>query len=536
MSEGPLQRRAGIVRWLLGWRLLSLAGIVFFACLVARFYDSDTGFTSLISIGSKMRPSLVTDLRAVPHYEYEDSYGYDGVYYVQIALHPTLNDPELSQGVDNLHYRAKRILLSWTAWAVGLGRPEWVVQAYPLLNIFCWLGLACLLWRWLPPDSLNNVLRWAGVMFSHGVCMSVRHSLVDGPSLLLTALAVMLWEKNRRSGAVGVLAAAILTKETSLLAGVLFAEPPPRGWRWWLRTVGFGLLAAIPLVVWLVCLHLRLGPAHESGFNNFTWPLAGLAQKWGVVAAELVRYGRVEEQVLALLTTLALTVQIGFFVSRFWPREIWWRVGVVFAGLGFFVSQPVWEGYPGAATRVLLPMTLAFNILVPRGRRWLLVLLAGNLSVFAAIAEFHPPSREFYRLAGEKRLKAAVSVQRGAGWYQSETDGRITWRWARQHAQLQLTNHSAEPVEITMSCSLSGITNRHFGFRVNGNQIWDTPLLRTARPHRFPPFILPPGTTTLEFATDQAVMRQNNMDPRELSQCVYNLVITVAPVPVRSQP
>ena len=80
-------------------------------------------------------------------------------------------------------------------------------------------------------------------------------------------------------------------------------------------------------------------------------------------------------------TVAALAVQALFFVLRWRPAERWWRVGAAFAGMMFFLSTPVWEGYPGASTRVLLPMTLAFNVLVPRTGRWLPILLAGNLTV-----------------------------------------------------------------------------------------------------------------------------------------------------------
>ena len=84
-----------------------------------------------------------------------------------------------------------------------------------------------------------------------------------------------------------------------------------------------------------------------------------------------------------------------------------------------FLATPVWEGYPGAATRVLLPMTLAFNILVPRGVRWLPVLIAGNLTVAASVFEFSPP-HEFYIVRGDATASAAVHVATGNDWHGPE--------------------------------------------------------------------------------------------------------------------
>ena len=72
-------------------------------------------------------------------------------------------------------------------------------------------------------------------------------------------------------------------------------------------------------------------------------------------------------------------------------RSRWWRVGAVFLTLMLVADPVVWEGYPGAYTRVLLPMTLAFNLLLP-GRKWFWPLLVlGNLSVIPGIQALRIP-------------------------------------------------------------------------------------------------------------------------------------------------
>ena len=45
------------------------------------------------------------------------------------------------------------------------------------------------------------------------------------------------------------------------------------------------------------------------------------------------------------------------------------------------VGPAVWDGIPGAITRVVLPMTLAFNILVPRHRWFLPLWVLGNANL-----------------------------------------------------------------------------------------------------------------------------------------------------------
>ena len=116
------------------WRVMCVVSAVFFLSEVQKFYDPNTGFSSLISIGDRVGANKVTQLKDVRHYVYEDSSGYDGAYYVQLALNPTLDNPELKTAIDNLPYRAKRILFCWAAWGLGLGQPGWIVQAHAVLN------------------------------------------------------------------------------------------------------------------------------------------------------------------------------------------------------------------------------------------------------------------------------------------------------------------------------------------------------------------------------------------------------------------
>src|SRR5688572_32703470 len=96
--SAPVRRfRGGLLLGLLGSpiRLGYVAGIGLFLWCVAQFHQRDTGFSSLISIGDLLSLSKVTALREVPHFVYESSPGYDGAYYVQLALHPSLDNPEL---------------------------------------------------------------------------------------------------------------------------------------------------------------------------------------------------------------------------------------------------------------------------------------------------------------------------------------------------------------------------------------------------------------------------------------------------------
>jgi hypothetical protein len=511
MSGAPAA--GGLLRRLLALRIrlamIACAGV--FAWAVAQFHQPATGFTSLIAIGEVLELRKVSALRQVPHYVYEDSAGYDGAYYVQLALHPTLDSPELYWAIDNLSYRARRILFCWVAWLLGLGQPAWIVQAHALLNVICWFALAWVLLRWFPPTSWDRFLRWFGILFSHGVCMSVRNSLVDAPSLLLVALAVRWLEEGRRGTAGAVLGLAGLGKETNLLAVAGFADPLRRdrgipAWRSaraWLRYGLASVLVTLPLLAWMAYIRWKTGPAEDPGLGNFTVPLAGLAEKWAHAVGGLV-LGRHDPLAYwaTAAATLALTVQFLYLVSRWRPGDLWWRIGAVFAGMMVFLSTPVWEGFPGAATRVLLPMTLAFNVLVPRGRKWLPVLLMGNLSVIASVREFNPP-REFFHLGGSRAALVHVRAEPAGGWYGVEHDRGVTWSWSSGEALLRIRNESARTIPARIRGRAgSAHDERRLRIVVSDTERWVAPIARRPVPFEVP-VALRPGETVVRFETDR---------------------------------
>ena len=527
--NAPARRfRGGLLLGLLGSpiRLGYIAGIVLFLWCVAQFHQRDTGFSSLISIGDMLSQSKVTALREVPHFVYESSPGYDGAYYVQLALHPTLDNPELKTAIDNLPYRAKRILFCWVAWAAGFGQPALIVQAHALINVVCWLGLAWVLLRWFPPTGRQNLLRWIGVMFSHGVCMSVRHSLVDAPSLLLVALALRWLEEGRRGAGVTVLSLAALGKETSLLAtaGLDFNWREPRAW--W-RTALLVAVIAAPLVAWMAYVRMKFGPAEDPGMGNFTLPFAGYWEKLRTAWRDVTADESVPLYSATLAVVIALAAQWLFFVLRWRPAERWWRVGVAFALMMTFLSTPVWEGYPGAATRVLLPMTLAFNVLLPRGARWLPLLIAGNLTVAASVFEFSPPS-EFYVVRGDRQLNAALRVVPSTGWHGPERHLKEQWRWGAERAELRLVNRHSGPVRVVLRGEATAVTQpRHLRVRVGEKLLWGDTVGEVPAVMRFG-LELPPGESVLAFSTDRPAEKVGT-DPRDLAFRVANLEIVVSP-------
>lgn len=506
-----------------------MLGVFFYA--LAQFYIPGKGFSYLIAFGGKNASARVTEMNGLNYYVLRNSDGYDGQYYAQIALTPGLRDPQLRAAIDGVPYRARRILFSWTAYGIGLGRPAWVLQVFALQNAACWLLLAMFLLHWFPPDGWSNFLRWAGVLFSFGMGTSVHNSLLDGPSLLLVAFGVWAVEKGRPWLATAVFAFGGLAKETNLLGAAALWRPGERGVRSWLRLALRATLIAAPLALWLLYIQRTVGPAADPGARNFAGPLVAYVHKWGEVIRELGKPDVDRGAAGGLFMLVALTVQFLFLALRPQPASAWWRVGASFAVLMVVLGDAVWEGFPGAASRVLLAMQLAFNVLVPRGRAWLIVLLLGNLTLCNVADTFDRPSGDGYRINGPAALvigpeNIAASVEFDEAWYPIEGDRDDTWRWSRGDGTIAIFNPQPFAVEARVAFAFRGMAENAVRIERGGRELWRGVVDRVPRPVELPLMTLTPGKTVIEFKTNQPAIRPaTNGDPRLLSMCVRNLTV-----------
>ncbi len=507
--------------------------VVLFVATFLQFYLPGKGFTYLIAFGSHLEQSRLSQLRQLDYYVEKASDGYDAQYYVQIALDPSLRNAQLGEAVDSLPYRARRILLPAGAHVLGFGQPGAILEAYALLNAIAWLGLAAVLLHWFPPRDWGHFLRWLGVLGSFGLCVSVRHALTDGPSLLLIALGVLLVERGRPGWATATLGLAGLAKETSLLGAAALAPAGRDGPRAWARAVLRGALVAVPLALWLAYIAWRVGAPADTGARNFDLPLVAYGRKWSEVLASLPDASAAfAGPVWSLLMMVALTVQLVFLVARPRWREAWWRIGASFALLLVVLGDAVWEGYPGAASRVLLPMQVAFNVLVPAGRAWLPVLVLGNLTLVSAPSVLQPPLSDGLRLAaraglGENAAGRAFHWEFSPEWYAPERGDSGYWLWTSGPATLTVRNPHDFPVRARLRFGLTVAQPRGFELRLNGVARWGTAATTAqAFTASLGDLVLEPGENVFAFGTD-APAAPVPPDPRRLAFCIHDLRLDI---------
>lgn len=372
--------------------LLTLATVFGLSLFVLHGYErvdeAGKGWSRLIRFGTEFAPHALPRLKAVDHYVFKSSasrLGYDGQFYAQLALDPSLSDPAFNRALDNPSYRARRIGLPALAYCLGGGNPAWILQAYALVNLGFWFVLAIALLALLHPWTPLKVVAMAAALSTGGVLASMRDCLTDLPAaaMIMAGLAVgaSSW------GGFGLLAAATLTRETSLLAAFAWLD----GRRPLARRNGALLaLAILPFGAWFLYVKFRFGGLHwSSGGRNFALPLQSVvgsfAERWSAfrpestAGASVIRDLYSDEPLHELLTIGSLVAQGIYLLLRRDLASPVWRTGAVYLALGCVLGPAVWEG-GGAAARVLLPMTLCFYLLLARERAawfWPFFVLSG---------------------------------------------------------------------------------------------------------------------------------------------------------------
>ena len=535
---GTARASAGALRWL---PYLVLAGL--FAWSVSRCYLPGKGFSYFIEFGEMNHARYLPEVNATRHYELPNSPGYDAQWYVQIAMRPRPSDPALEGSVDILRYRARRILFEWTAWALGGGDPGRIMNIFALQNVASWFLLAALLLRWFPPKSWGNAFRWASVLFSVGLIFSVRAALLDGPSLLLVAAGMALVESGHPWWAASVFGICGLGKDTSVLCGsALGPRSPcePRAWGRWLSQLA---LVLAPVLLWTLCLWAWLGSGNSAGTHNFSAPFAGMARKAAALASSMgASGGRLQaDEVCDLLALASLLLQALFFTLRVRWADPWWRLGASCVVLSAFLGDSVWGNYPTAAARVLLPMTLAFNVLVPRGGAWPLLLVLGNIGALGSPGILAPPPRgEYFMVRGDRELSMSpdgrpFEAEFGPqNWYLPEEEtrpGRRTadyWRWSQADAAVVVRNPQAFTVVAEVSFSLGSADNRRASLCQGERVLWSGPLRSgEENPVDLPALEFPPGQTELVFRSDRPATAPGAGDTRRFAFSLRNLRIVL---------
>ena len=121
-----------------------------------------------------------------------------------------------------------------------------------------------------------------------------------------------------------------------------------------------------------------------------TQPLSGFLWKVQSIERALssgVLTAATRDDVLAFAAFLTQAIWLIWAIATRRSASAWVLIACSFLALTLIAYQPVWDGTPGAYTRVAMPMTIGVNVLLGREERapWWLIGLA-NLSVVPGVA------------------------------------------------------------------------------------------------------------------------------------------------------
>ncbi|MDB6166068.1 MAG: hypothetical protein JWQ83_1208, partial [Lacunisphaera sp.] len=124
-----------------------------------------------------------------------------------------------------------------------------------------------------------------------------------------------------------------------------------------------------------------------AGLGNFSWPFLGMLTQAKHSLRE-ISFGDLDGRyTFSLIAMLGLSIQ-GWCLWRAPQINLpWWRLGAAYSLLLPFLSFWVWSGY-WAACRAVLPLTIAFNLLLPANRWFWPLWIAGNLSLLHGVWRF----------------------------------------------------------------------------------------------------------------------------------------------------
>ena len=408
-------------------------------------------------------------------------------------------------------------------WRLPIDQTTPVREVCRLLNVIAWIVLAGLLWRLLPGNDWRDWLARGAVLLSAGAISSIRYALTDLIALTLLAGAILALERRRNAWASGLLGLAGIGRGAALLA-----LPAVAGTPWSFRAL---LHRFFPVAAFVAaaaaCVAWHVGSARQI-FENLAWPFGSFLDRWSDGLAAIFQFRDIGLAWVGLVVLLAFTVQAAFFL-RYWREgDPWWRLGVAFVVLMFLLNDSMWVGAAGGVSRLLLPLTLAFNLLARRCRAPAAWLLAGNLGVaagFLSLFFFSDPLTDMaaVRAAGFAQISGADN-----GWFEGEHSARHAWSWNRGSARLDIETwpHSSRPVAF--SFALRSLTPRTVTIRQDGKELWRGEVGRNYIPVRIACHVAE-GRAFLDMATDSpAVPDRSGSDARRVAFAIYDPCLAAA--------
>jgi len=354
--------------------------------ILIRNFSPQSGFTKLIFFGQKFEHTRLKEINELAP-PTESKWGYDGQFYAQLAINPSLTRNDLEIALDNPVYRAKRIGMAVLAFCLGFGKPAWILQVYALLNFAFWLTLLAALYYFVGIKNYRDFLLAISLLWTTGTLTSLARALTDLPAAVLSLLAVF---SNSRYVGSSFLGMAALFRETSVLSFFSIMWLDQKQKTVWRQLLAYGLIMTLPIMIWILYVNSRMNAGEALGISNFSFPfLATLQKLYNSVREVLLGFPNCTIHsrvylVFELISPLSLIIQSAYFFIKPRIHSKMWRLGIGFAILLFCLGGSIWVEQLGYLRSVLL-LTICFNLLIheyERGAAYYSWYISGNIGMF----------------------------------------------------------------------------------------------------------------------------------------------------------
>ncbi len=289
---------------------VALGILVFF--YVFKFDSNITGFFRLGSI-IPLSPYVDAKQALINNGEA----GYDGQFFLSMALDPFLQNDGTIAALDSPPYRYRRIFYALLGHLLGLGNRQVIPYMLVLINYLCIIALV-----WMASWGLKQTEepRWHGllVLCVPGVWMTLWLSTADLLSSTLLMGAICCYRYSRSNLTSLSISLACLTRETMVLGwlALVICSIQDRNWR-----LFWGLMGAIvPVVVWNSYVSARLvGGVGPSLALNFSLPFVNIFHKFTVLVQTGLKSITVFEA--CGFTLLISAFGLALALSRFSPSK-----------------------------------------------------------------------------------------------------------------------------------------------------------------------------------------------------------------------
>jgi len=331
--------------------VLSIVSLLF-------YFTFDRRITGFFCIGDILPMSPYIDKSSA--YVFKGKVGYDGQFFLAIALDPALRNKGTISALDNPKLRYRRIGYPIAGYLIGFGKFELIPYAMVGINILCVVTMVLLTSVLFQTESADPRHEWLPmlVLAIPGAWATLCTSTAD---LLGTTLftATLVGLRLRRNGLASVaLCLACLTRETYLAVAVILIVLELRrhsGNALWLS------FATVPGLLWNALVYVYVQDGTSGIRENFGVPFAGILAKWqAILEGGLTIKNLYEAYAFSLLMVVALLLAASMIRARRQPAA------VPFSGLPYLVILITTKmqifGYFANYLRVFMDMFL-LNIL-----------------------------------------------------------------------------------------------------------------------------------------------------------------------------